>query len=110
MQADAQCRVPGFERTVVVGDSGSFAGPDWMPKQAHMADLQAAAAATNLLADLAGRPSSATFKVELVCIVDALDHGTLVWRTPAHNLLLPPTRLMHWAKRGFERHYLRQYR
>jgi len=25
----------------VAGDSGSFPGPDWMPKQAHMADLQA---------------------------------------------------------------------
>jgi NADH dehydrogenase FAD-containing subunit len=42
------------ERVYVVGDSGSFPGPDWMPKQAHMADLQAAAAAENLLADLQG--------------------------------------------------------
>ena len=110
VQADAHCRVPGFERVVVVGDSGSFPGPDWMPKQAHMADLQARAAAVNLLADLAGRPSAETFKVELVCIVDALDDGTLIWRSPTRNLLLPPTRLMHWAKRGFERRYLRQYR
>ncbi len=110
VQADAHCRVPGFERVVVVGDSGSFPGPDWMPKQAHMADLQARAAAVNLLADLAGRPSAETFKVELVCIVDAIDNGTLIWRSPTRNLLLPPTRLMHWAKRGFERRYLRQYR
>lgn len=110
VQADAQCRVPGFERVVVVGDSGSFPGPDWMPKQAHMADLQARAAAVNLLADLAGRPSAETFKVELVCIVDAIDKGTLIWRSPTRNLLLPPTRLMHWAKRGFERRYLRRYR
>jgi sulfide:quinone oxidoreductase len=110
LQADAQCRVPGRERTYVVGDSGSFPGPDWMPKQAHMADLQAVAAATNLVSDLAGRPAQATFKVELVCIVDAIDHGTLIWRTPRHNWLLPSTRLLHWAKRGFEWHYLRQYR
>jgi len=110
VQADAQCRVPGHERVVVVGDSGSFPGPDWMPKQAHMADLQAAAAAQNLLADLAGRPSQATFKVEVVCIVDALDTGTLVWRTTERSTLLPPSRLLHWAKRGFEWHYLRQYR
>ena len=41
LQADAQCRVPGFERVYVAGDAGSFPGPDWMPKQAHMADLQA---------------------------------------------------------------------
>lgn len=110
VQADAHCRVPGFERVVVVGDSGSFPGPDWMPKQAHMADLQVKAAAANLLADLDGRPSSETFRVELVCIIDAIDHGTLVWRTPERNLLLPSTRLFHWAKRGFEWNYLRQYR
>lgn len=110
LQADAQCRIPGTERLYVVGDSGSFPGPDWMPKQAHMADLQAAAAAENLLADLQGKPSSATFKVELICIVDAVDHGTLIWRTPERNWLLPSSRLFHWAKRGFEWNYLCQYR
>lgn len=110
LQADAQCRISGTERLYVVGDSGSFPGPDWMPKQAHMADLQAAAAAENLLADLQRKPSSATFKVELICIVDAVDHGTLIWRTPERNWLLPSTRLFHWAKRGFEWNYLRQYR
>jgi sulfide:quinone oxidoreductase len=110
LQANAQCRIPGTERLYVVGDSGSFPGPDWMPKQAHMADLQAAAAAENLLADLQGKPSSATFKVELICIVDAIDRGTLIWRTPERNWLLPSTRLFHWAKRGFEWNYLRQYR
>ncbi|HSQ73446.1 MAG TPA: FAD-dependent oxidoreductase, partial [Rubrivivax sp.] len=110
LQADAFCRVPGAPRVYVAGDSGSFPGPDWMPKQAHMADLQAAAAAANLLADLQGQPGRATFKVELICIVDALATGTLVYRTPQRNLLLPPSRLLHWAKRGFERRYLRQYR
>ena len=110
LQADAHCRVPGFERVVVVGDSGSFPGPDWMPKQAHMADLQAIAAAQNLLGDLRGVPSSATFKVELICIVDALNRGSLVLRTPERNWLLPSMRLLHWAKRLFEWKYLRQYR
>ena len=110
LQADAHCRVPGFERVVVVGDSGSFPGPAWMPKQAHMADLQAVAAAQNLLGDLHGVPTSATFKVELICIVDALNRGSLVWRTPERNWLLPSMRLLHWAKRLFEWKYLRQYR
>lgn len=110
LQADAHCRIPGAERSYVVGDSGSFPGPDWMPKQAHMADLQAAAAAENLLGDLQGRAAHATFKVELICIVDAITHGTLIWRTPDRNWLLPSTRLLHWAKRGFEWIYLRQYR
>jgi sulfide:quinone oxidoreductase len=110
LKAEADCRIAGRERVYVVGDSGSFPGPDWMPKQAHMADLQAAAAAENLLGDLQGRRLNATFKVELICIVDAIDHGTLIWRTPKHNWLLPSSRLFHWAKRGFEWHYLRQYR
>ena len=110
LQADAHCRVPGRDRVYVVGDSGSFPGPDWMPKQAHMADLQAAAAAANLLGHLQGRPANETFKVELMCIVDALRSGTLVVRTPTRNWLLPSTRLLHWAKRGFEWKYLRQYR
>lgn len=109
LKADAHCRVEGAERVYVVGDSGSFPGPDWMPKQAHMANLQAAAAAENLLAELQGRVASAVFKVELICIIDALDQGTLVWRTPRRNIILPSSRLFHWAKRGFERLYLRRY-
>ena len=108
--ADAHCKVAGFDKVYVVGDSGSFPGPDWMPKQAHMADLQAEAAASNLLAEMAGKPATRGFKVELVCIIDALDKGTLVYRTERRNLLLPPSRWMHMAKRGFERRYLAQYR
>ena len=110
LKADAHCRVEGTEHVYVVGDSGSFPGPDWMPKQAHMADLQAAAAAQNLLAGLRGQAASATFKVELLCIIDGLTQGTLVWRTPERNIILPPMRLLHWAKRWFEGLYLRKYR
>jgi sulfide:quinone oxidoreductase len=110
LKADAQCRVEGAEHVYVVGDSGSFPGPDWMPKQAHMADLQAAAAAQNALAGLRGQTPTATFKVELACIIDALSQGTLVWRTPARNIILPPSRLFHWAKRWFEGAYLKKYR
>lgn len=110
LRADAQCRVPGWDRVVVAGDSGSFPGPDWMPKQAHMADLQAVAAAANLLGDLRGERTNETFAVELACIVDALDQGTVIWRTPTRNWLLPSSRLFHWAKRAFERQYLRRYR
>jgi sulfide:quinone oxidoreductase len=110
LKADAQCRVEGAEQVYVAGDSGSFPGPDWMPKQAHMADLQAAAAAQNLLAGLRGQTPSATFKVELACIIDSLTAGTLVWRTPTRNIILPPMRLFHWVKRWFEGVYLRKYR
>jgi sulfide:quinone oxidoreductase len=110
IRADAHCRVPGFERVYVAGDSGSFPGPDWMPKQAHMADLQAKAAAANLAAELKGGKPTQTFKVELMCIVDANDRGMLVARTEKRNIVLPSSPVFHWMKRGFEWWYLRQYR
>ncbi|MGQ9660331.1 MAG: NAD(P)/FAD-dependent oxidoreductase [Thermochromatium sp.] len=110
LQADAQCRVPGFERVYVAGDAGSFPGPDWMPKQGHMADLQARAAARNLLAEFAGREPRAGFRVELICIVDTNDSGMLVARNEKFNLVLPSMRLFHWLKRFFEWLYLRRYR
>lgn len=110
IQAGGDCRVPGCERVYVAGDSGSFEGPEWMPKQAHMADLQAKAAARNLLADLDGRPSDVRFKIELMCIVDSVNKGMLVLRTPTRSLVLPSCRLFHYAKRFFEWLYLRQYR
>ncbi|KAF0167002.1 MAG: Sulfide-quinone reductase [Rhodocyclaceae bacterium] len=110
IQADGQCRVSGCERVYVAGDAGSFPGPDWMPKQAHMADLQAAAAAENLVGEFAGRVPSKTFKAELMCIVDSLDAGMLVRRTESGGFALPPLGLMHGAKQRFESWYLRRYR
>ena len=110
IKADAHCQVEGFERVYVVGDSGSFPGPDWMPKQAHMADLQAEAAAANLVSELNGGQPYETFDVELVCIVDSFNAGMLVARTEKRNVVLPPLRALHWAKRAFEKLYLKKYR
>ena len=110
IKADAQCRVEGRERVYVAGDAGSFPGPDWMPKQAHMADLQAEAAAENLLAELNGGRPEKIFKIELLCMVDSLDAGMLVQRTPEGGLALPPLGPMHHAKAFFESWYLRRYR
>ncbi|MDP2758975.1 MAG: FAD-dependent oxidoreductase [Sideroxyarcus sp.] len=110
LKADAQCRVEGQSAVYVVGDSGSFPGPDWMPKQAHMADLQGETAAENLLTELGGGTPKKTFKVELFCIVDSLDAGMLVRRTPDSEMALPPLGLMHSVKAFFEFWYLRKYR
>jgi sulfide:quinone oxidoreductase len=110
VKADAHCQVPGFDRVFVAGDAGSYPGPDWLPKQAHMADLQAKAASENLLNALNGQPVTARFKPELVCIVDTLDKGILVYRDEKRAFILPPCRLMHWAKRLFEWFYLRSLR
>ena len=99
-----------MDRVYVAGDSGSFPGPEWLPKQAHMADLQASAAAANLLAELAGKPAKATFKAELLCIIDSYNKGMLVQRTEKRNFMLPSMSALHWVKRFFEWLYLQKYR
>ncbi|MGF1645170.1 MAG: NAD(P)/FAD-dependent oxidoreductase [Thiotrichales bacterium] len=109
IKGDQHCRVPGFDRVYVVGDSGSFPGPDWMPKQAHMADLQARAAVRNLLAELSGTQPSHIFRVELICIVDTLNSGILVYRSPK-RVIVWESRLFHPAKKFFEWWYLRHLR
>jgi sulfide:quinone oxidoreductase len=108
--ADAACRVPGCERVYMVGDGGSYPGPDWMPKQAHQADLQALAAARNIAAELKGQPAAVPFRTELICIVDTLDAGVMVFRNARFNLVSPRLRALHWMKRAFEHLYLRSYR
>jgi len=110
IKADRFCRVEGWDKVYVAGDSGSFPGPDWLPKQAHMADLQAEAAVANLIDAFDGRPASHTFKSELMCIVDSRFSGMFVARTPTRNIVLPSFVGFHWAKRFFEWWYLRQYR
>ena len=108
--ADAQCRARDHENVWVVGDSGSFPGPDWMAKQAHQADLQAATAAANIMAVLNKREPAAAFKAELICIVDMLDAGVLVYRSEKYNFVSPRLKIFHWLKGFFEGYYLRQFR
>ncbi len=108
-QADAQCRAMGAQDVYLAGDAGSFPGPEWKPKQAHMADLQAQAAVKNILAAMQSRPQEHTFKTELICIIDELTTGTLVYRGGKRSFQLKGTPL-HWAKEAFEWNYLRPYR
>lgn len=110
LKANEFCQVEGQEKLYVAGDSGSYPGPGWMPKQAHMADLQAEAAAANLLDELAGRAPNKTFKSELACIIDSYDTGMMVYRSERRNIVTPAFTGFHWAKRLFEWHYLRNYR
>lgn len=110
LKANALCQVEGADKVYVAGDSGSYPGPEWMPKQAHMADLQAEAAAHNLLAELSGDTPDQTFKSELICIIDSRDKGILVHRSMKSGVVLPGSVIFHWLKRLFEWWYLRQYR
>lgn len=107
---DGHCRVAGLDCTYVAGDGASLPGPEWMPKQAHQADLHAGTAARNLLGELAGRAPSERFRAELTCIIDTLDRGLLVTRHERGGRAFKPLRVMHWAKAAFEKRYLRRYR
>lgn len=109
LKADRFCQT-SFKQVFVAGDSGSFPGPDWMPKQAHMADLQAEAAAKNVLQLLNNKNALHTFKIELMCIVDSNNKGMYVSRNMKGGLMLPNCRLFHFAKKFFGWWYLRQYR
>jgi len=108
--ADRMARVEGMERVYVAGDAGSYPGPDWMPKQAHMADLQAKTAANNIALNLSGKPAAHRFRVELLCIIDSLDKGMLVYRGEKRGLASPAMKSVHWAKKYFEKAYLRHFR
>ncbi|MCK5896013.1 MAG: FAD-dependent oxidoreductase [Cocleimonas sp.] len=108
--ANQYCKVDTVEQVYVAGDSGSFPGPAWQPKQAHMADLQAVAAVNNLMDAFDGKQPSHTFKFELMCIIDSLNKGSLVFRNEKRTFMLPSLRLLHLSKRLFEWWYLRAYR
>ncbi len=110
IQADEYCQVPGHPGVFVVGDAGSYANsPDWLPKQGHTADLQAEAAVHNAVLNLQDKASDKPFRAELVCIVDALDSGIMVFRNKDHASVLPNP-LWHAAKMAFEWRYLLHYR
>ena len=110
LQANALCQTTGADHVYVAGDAGSFPGPQWLPKQAHMADLQATAAAKNVYHALQGRPATARYTTELKCILDTGNAGILVTRTETKNQVIRANRGLHWAKKLFAWHYLRQYR
>lgn len=110
LQANDLCQVGGVDRVYVAGDAGSFPGPEWRAKQAHMAELQASAAAENIYLTLHDRPLRGRFRTELICIVDTLDTGIWVSRFPKFGLVLPPNRAMHWMKQLLEWKSLIPYR
>ncbi len=110
VQGDEKCRVVGWAQTYVVGDTGSFPGPEWLAKQAHQADLQSEAAVANIVGEMKGEAPSHDFKAELICIVDTLDTGIVVYRSEKRSFFLPTSKLGHWAKRIFEGMYLKAYR
>ncbi|MDD3759266.1 MAG: FAD-dependent oxidoreductase [Acidithiobacillus sp.] len=110
LQADNHCQVPGLPGVYAVGDAASYGdSPNWLPKQGHSADLQAKTAVHNALRHVQGQAADQTFRQELICIVDSLDGGNLVYRSPNTARVVPGS-WWHLAKRVFEWRYLASYR
>jgi len=107
--ADEYCRAAGAERVYVVGDAGSHAVPDWLPKRGHIAEAQANAAARNLIAELAGRDPARPFRPDLIYLVDMQDKAMLIVRSKKLTLASPPLKPLHWLKRAFEWNYKRRF-
>ena len=107
--ANEKTEVRGFSNIFVAGDSGSFPGPDWFPKQAHMADMQAQVAAKNIYAKLNNKPAIHKFRIELICIIDTLNSGVMVFRNLKFAFMLKSP-IFHWLKIIFEKLYLRKFR
>ncbi len=64
----------------------------------------------NIVGEMKGEAPSHDFKAELICIVDTLDSGIVVYRKGDRTFFMPMSKLGHWAKRIFEGIYLRKYR
>jgi len=110
IEIDQYCAVPSMEKVFVAGDAGYYPGPEWLPKQAHMADLQAKAAAKNLISLLDGKNLTFIPRSELICVVDMLNEGILVYRDKQRAIILPPMKILSFAKHQFEKMYLSNLR
>lgn len=109
IQADEHAQVVGFEACYVAGDAGSYPGGDWQLKLGYAGELQAKAAAENLVCELNGNPQDKKpYKKELLYAVDSLSHGTFIKRSESQIKALPPLRLFHYLKRILEWLYLRR--
>ena len=109
LAVDARARVEGLERVYAVGDSAAFPGPLWQAKQAHTAELQAEAAAANLVAELRGRTPERAVRHEVINVFDSLDRAAFVYRDGRGQIMLPPNPVAHYLKLGLEAQALRKY-
>lgn len=64
-------QVAGLDNVFAAGDCASHEQPpQWVPHQAHMAQLRSAAAAKNMRAVLKGEKAEQTYRYELSCILN----------------------------------------
>jgi sulfide:quinone oxidoreductase len=103
LNVDWNMKVLGVERMYAVGDCVNLSGP----KLGHLAVRQAEVAATNLAAEIAGRPPAVHYQHDLTTVIDADGNGIYFHKDLCTDE--PSTvhqgRFWGWAKRIHEKHW-----
>ena len=103
VQIDAGCAVPGFPGVWAVGDSAALDGPPWRAKQGHLAEVMARVAASNVAAEVAGRPERESYlpHVSITCLMDMGNGAAYVHRDATKEQMIPLPVVGHWMKKGW---------
>jgi sulfide:quinone oxidoreductase len=103
VQIDGGCAVPGHPGVWAVGDSAALDGPQWRAKQGHLAEVMARVAASNIAAEVAGRPERESYlpHVSITCLMDMGNGAAYVHRDATKEQMIPLPVVGHWMKKGW---------
>lgn len=112
IDVDRYGRVRGLSQVFAAGDCANHENPpQWVPHQAHMAQLRSYAAAKNMKAELAGIQPTNTYRYELSCILNM--ENDAMWlhmadddKPPFWNIFPRRSKKLITLKNLFERLYL----
>jgi sulfide:quinone oxidoreductase len=106
VRVDNHMKVAGAERMYAAGDAVNFLGP----KMGHMAVLQGEVAASNVAAEIEGRPPQARYEHELMLVVDEGGPESVYVHQKLWEASPPEVRqgrFWGWAKHWHERYWTR---
>jgi sulfide:quinone oxidoreductase len=103
VQIDEGCAVRAFPGVWAVGDSAALDGPPWRAKQGHLAEIMARVAASNVAAEIAGRPERESYlpHVSITCLMDMGNGAAYVHRDATKEQMIPLPVVGHWMKKGW---------
>jgi sulfide:quinone oxidoreductase len=103
VQIDGGCAVPGHPGVWAVGDSAALDGPPWRAKQGHLAEVMARVAASNIAAEVAGRPERESYlpHVSITCLMDMGNGAAYVHRDATKEQMVPLPVVGHWMKKAW---------
>ena len=75
----------------------------WRAKQGHLAEVMARVAASNVAAEVAGRPERESYlpQVSITCLMDMGNGAAYVHRDATKEQMIPLPVVGHWMKKGW---------